>query len=192
MTNLGYTSNEGAIPEFRIQLTGTQFELYVAHNSKISIQAKEYVDIDYSVYVPKYVECTMLNWDNLTNVNGNNMKLSSYTFPDPINQEFSPLGTGITTGGLVELGVLEVLHFEPFDVLTGHVLKITIRVINNTEEERADLNLTAYFKGFMQSRKECASFKIMGNVDVHAGVAMPSDPFPAVNDTDVGTIYDWQ
>jgi hypothetical protein len=189
MTNLGYTSNEGAIPDFRIQLTGTQFELYVAHNSKISIQSKEYVDINYSVYVPKYVECTMLNWANLENVNGNNMKLSSYTFPEAINQEFAPLGTSVTSGG-TELGVLEVLYFDRFDVLTGHVLKITIRVINNTEDEQPDLNLTAYFKGFMQSRKECATFKIMGNVDVKAGVAMPSTAFLTIGDA-AGNITDW-
>jgi hypothetical protein len=189
MTNLGYTSNEGAIPEFRIQLTGTQFELYVAHNSKISIQAKEYVDIDYSVYVPKYVECTMLNWANIASVNGNNMKLSSYTFPDAVNIEFPSLGTSVTSGEN-DLGVLEVLLFDKIDVLTGHVLKITIRVINNTEDEQSDLNLTAYFKGFMQSRKECATFKIMGNVDVKAGVAMPSTAFPTTGDA-AGNITEW-
>jgi hypothetical protein len=188
MTNLGYTSTEGAIPDFRIQLTGTQFELYVAHNSKIDIQAKEYVDINYSVYVPKYVDCTMLNWDNLVNVNGNNLKLSSYTFPDDGHVDFPLLSSSVTSSGTT-LGVLEVLNFDTIDVLTGHVIKITIRVINNESESYPDLNLTAYFKGFMQSRKECASFKIMGNVDVKAGVAMTSAVFPTNDDT--GNINGW-
>jgi len=175
MTNLGYSSNEGAIPEFRIQLTGTQFELYVAHNSNTIIQSKEYIDIKYSVYVPKYVECNMLNWEQLNNVVGNNMKLTSYTFPDESKLAIPLLPSDVNSTDIT-LGVLEVLDFERIDVLTGHVLKINVRVLNNTEEE-VTLNLTAYFRGFMQARKDCETFKIMGNVNVSQGIAIPSTGF---------------
>jgi hypothetical protein len=180
MTNLGYSSNEGAIPEFRIQLTGTQFELYVAHNSNTAIQANEYIEIKYSVYVPKYVDCNMLNWEQLNNVVGNNMKLSSYTFPNPSKTDIPLLPSDVNSTGS-SLGVLEVLDFDKFDVLTGHVLKITVRVLNNTAAD-VDLNLTAYFRGFMQARKDCETFKIMGNVDVEQGVAIPDSGFDDIDD----------
>jgi hypothetical protein len=178
MGDFGYVSNEGVIPEYRIQLTGTQFELYVVHNAPNVIEAGKFSDITYTIYVPKYVECDMLNWSSLTNVNGDNMNLVDYAFPASYSSSTPmPTVTGGDSDTTNALRLVDVISFSRSDVLTGSILKIVYRVVNGTGENKT-LNLVASFRGNMATRKGCAQFKIMGDIQVSQSVLQSS-----INDT---------
>jgi hypothetical protein len=181
MTNLGFTSPDSAVPDFRIQLTGTQFELYVAHNAETKIEAKSFIEIKYTVYVPKYVECDKLNWSSLNNVNGDNTVMTNYVFPN-LTATSITIGSSATSDGETYVRIANKTSYERVDVVTGSLLKIAVRLFNYTEEDVNDLNLISYFKGNMQTRRGCGQFAIMGDIKISASAPYDNNTYDAMDD----------
>ena len=167
---VGSSNSNG--PEFRIQITNDDFELYVVHSAPLTLAAHQYRDLNYLVYVPKYIDCEMINWNSLSNIKGSNMAISSYVFPNPTVDEFPLLSktSALTEAG--NFGVLEVLSFNPLNVITGTVLNIKIRLVNNLNEDKV-YNLLASFKGNMTSKINTSKFQINGELSIDVGKAVP-------------------
>jgi hypothetical protein len=183
MAHLGFVSNEGAIPEYRIQLTGTQFELHVVHNAPTVIEADKFSDVTYSIYVPKYVDREVINWSSLVVLNGDNMQLVNYVFPNIDNTIAIASVTAGISPDVTDLKIVDVIESSINNVLTGSVIKIRYRILNGGASQT--LNLVATFRGNIAVRKGCAKFKIIGNIDVSQSVALDT--------IDTATDYaDWE
>ena len=186
---VGSSNSNG--PEYRIQITNDDFELYVVHSAPLTLEKQKYRDLSYLVYVPKYIECEMINWNSLTNIKGSNMSISSYVFPNPTVDEFPLLdqnklaledAANATAG---KFGVLEVLLFKPMNVITGTVINIKIRLANNSDKDQV-FNLLASFRGNMTSKINTSKFQINGELSIDEPKAIPA--LAAVVNEDAVTI----
>jgi hypothetical protein len=169
----GYVnSSSGVGNEFRIQITGNEFELTVVHADPIELKAESTQDLSYLVYVPKYIEGEQINWGSLSNIKGANMSITSYVFPAVTVDNLEHLDhTKVFNNG--DHGVIDVLLFKPMYVITGTVINIKIRLVNYQSTSQI-YHLLASFKGNMNTQIKASSFKINGRILIDNAVEIPT------------------